>query len=115
GERGVAFDGDVVVVVESNQLAKLGVTGEGCGLVGDTFHHVAVAGDEVRVVIEDFLVTVEYSAHVCFADGHSNGIADSLAERSGGGFNAGRVTVLGVTGGLALPLPELLQIIEREI
>ena len=33
GERSVTFDRDVIVVVEADQLAESGVTGEGCGFV----------------------------------------------------------------------------------
>lgn len=44
---GVAVDGDVVVVVEGNQLAKSPVTSKRAGLVGNALHHAAVAEDAV--------------------------------------------------------------------
>ncbi len=115
GQRRVAFDRDVVVVVETDQLAELVVAGEGSRLVRDAFHHVAIAGDEVDVVIEDCLVAVEYRGHVRFSDSHSNRIADSLPEWASRRLDAGGVAVLGVARRLALPLAKLLQIIEGEI
>src|ERR1700694_1976141 len=81
----------------------------------DAFHHVAIAGNEVDVVIEDSLVAVEDRGHVRLTDSHSNRITDSLPERSGSRLAAGCVTVLGVSGSLALPLAELLQIVESQI
>src|SRR5437899_12896600 len=80
-QRGVAFDGDVIVVVEPDQLTKPGMTSEGPRLVGDSFHHVSIAGDEVHVMVEDFLIAVEYRGHVCFADSHADGVANTLTER----------------------------------
>src|SRR6185312_12338632 len=105
GERGVALDGDVIVVVKPNQLAEFGVTGKGCRFVRHAFHHVAIAGDEIDVVIEDLLLTIEYRSHVCFTDGHSNRIANALTERAGSRFNARRITVLGMSRRFAFPLP----------
>ena len=53
GEVRGAVDGDVVVVVEEDELAQLQVTGEGGGFAADALHQVAVAGEHVGVVIDD--------------------------------------------------------------
>ena len=62
-----------------------------------------------------FCAAIEHRAEMRFADGHSDRVADSLPERAGRRLDTGRVAVLGVAGSLALPLAELLQIIESEI
>ncbi len=49
----VAFDGDVVVVVDPAQIIQLQMAGERRGLRRDAFHHVAVAANDINPVIED--------------------------------------------------------------
>ena len=81
----------------------------------NTLHHVSIAGDEIDVMVDDLLLSVEHRAHVRFGHSHADGVAYSLTERAGRGLHAGCVAVLGVAGCPAFPLPELLQVIEREI
>ena len=45
GDVGVTIDGDVVVVIEDNQLAEAPVTGEGRAFAGQALHVAAVAHD----------------------------------------------------------------------
>ena len=45
GQRGVALDGDVVVVVDPAEVGELEVPGQGRGLAADAFHHAAVAAE----------------------------------------------------------------------
>ena len=52
GELGVAVDGDVVVVVDADQVAEAEVAGERRRLVADALHEAAVAGDDERVVVD---------------------------------------------------------------
>ena len=118
GEReiGRPVDRDVVVVVEADQLAELEVSGEAGGLVRDALHQVAVAADEVRVVIDDVVTRlVEHGREVRFGHRHADRVADALAERARGRLDAGRVAVLGVSRRPALPLPELLEVLERQV
>ena len=55
GDVGGAGQGDVVLVVEVDQLAETEVAGERGGLHGDAFHHVAVGDDAVGVVVDDLV------------------------------------------------------------
>ena len=55
GDRGVVFDGDVVVVPDDGDVAQLLGASEGGGLGGDAFLEAAVASDDVDVVVEDGL------------------------------------------------------------
>ena len=66
-------------------------------------------------MVEDSLIAVEYRGHVCFADSHADGVADTLTERARSRFDAWRISVLGMSRRLALPLPELFQVVESEL
>ncbi len=50
-ELGVALDCDVIVIIEADQLAESQMAGVGRRFVRDAFHDVAIAGDEIRVMI----------------------------------------------------------------
>ena len=52
GQLGVAFDGDLVVVVDPAEVRQLEVRGQRGGLAGDALHHATVAADGVDVVVE---------------------------------------------------------------
>lgn len=51
-DLGVVLDRDVVGVVEDDQVAQFLVTGERTRLRCDSFHEVAVRGDDVHVMVE---------------------------------------------------------------
>ena len=46
---------------------------------------------------------------------HADGVGEALPQRSGGDFDAGRVAALGVAGREAAPLPELLDVVQRQV
>ena len=112
GERGVALDRDVVVVVEDDQPAEAEVPGQRAGLGGDALLEVAVGGDHVRVVADHLLV--EAGGEQALAQRHADGGRDALAERPGGRLDAGRVAVLGMAGGRRAELAEVLEVVERD-
>src|SRR5512141_776210 len=67
-------------------------------------------------MIDDGMVgAVEDRRQLRFSDCHPNGVPEALAERACGGFDAGSVTVLGMTRRSAFPLTELFDVVEREI
>ena len=66
-------------------------------------------------MIYDLLLAVEHRAHVCLSHRHADRVAYSLAQRAGRRLDAGSVAVLGMPRRFALPLPELLQVIECEL
>jgi hypothetical protein len=53
GDARVAFDGDVVVVVNPAEVVEAEMAGERRRFRRDAFHHAAVAADRINVVIED--------------------------------------------------------------
>ena len=53
GDAGLAFDGDVIVVVDPAQIVEGEMAGQRRRLRADAFHHVAVAANRIDVVVED--------------------------------------------------------------
>ena len=116
GEVGAALDADVVVVVEVDQPPEAERARQGGGLGGNPLHEVAVADDPVDVVVDDLAVgPVEVLGEKALGDGHADAGGEARAERAGGQLDARRMAVLGVAGGAAAPLPELLKVLERDV
>jgi hypothetical protein len=46
---------------------------------------------------------------------HADGVGDALAQRAGGGLDAGGVAVFRVARGLAVQLAEVLQVVDGQI
>ena len=105
-----------VGVVEHNQPAEPQRAGQRCRFARKTFHHVAVAGEHVGVVVHHLVRRpIECGREPALGDGHAEGIAKPLAERAGGDLHARGAAALGMTGRSASPLPELLQVVERQV
>ena len=116
GEGGVAFDGDVVVVVEVDEFAEAEVPGEGGGFGGDAFHEVAVGDDGVSIMVNEGVIgLVEPGCEVGFSYRHADAVGKALPERAGGHFDAGGEAVFGVAGGDTAPLAEVLDLFEGEV
>lgn len=102
GAVGVAVDGDVVVVVDADQVAQLEVTGQGGSLTRDTFHQATVAEEAVCVVVNDVKSRlVEGGSSVSLSHGQANGIADTLTKGTGGDLNSGGIVGLRVARSFA--------------
>ena len=112
-ERGRAVDRDAVVVEQHDQPAEPEMAGQRDRLLADAFHQAAVAGDDVGVVIDD--VAAEALGHQPLGEREAHGIAQALAQRAGGGLDAAGMAVLGMAGGLAAELAEVLQLVERHV
>ncbi len=113
GQRDRPVDGDVIVVVEHDQLFQLQVAGKRDRFLADAFHQVAIGDEHVGGVIDD--VAAVKRRKVAFRDRHADGIGKALAERSGGGFDARRVAVFGMAGRLRAELPEALDLVDRHL
>ena len=95
----VAVDRNAVVVVEGDQLVQLPGAGQRAGLVADAFHQATVAEEDIGSVIDHRMAgAVELVGQQLLGQRHADGIADPLAERAGGGLDAGRDVDLGVAG-----------------
>ena len=114
-ERRVAFDRDVVLVVERDQPAEAEMAGQRAGLGGDALLDVAVGGDRVRVVVDDVAARpVEAGGPHALGERHARGVGDALAERAGRHLDAGGVAELRMARGRAAELAEVLEVVEGE-
>ena len=87
------------------------MAGERNGFLRNAFHQVAVGREHVCLVIDDRIA--EHGRHVPLRHGHADGIGQTLAERAGGGLDAGRVAVFRMTGRDRAGLAEPLDLIDR--
>ncbi len=75
-ELGGAVERDQVVVVEHDELAEAEGSGERAGLVRDAFHQVAVAAEDVGVVVDRGVVLVVVDGgEMLLRDGEADGLA----------------------------------------
>ncbi|MNZ77246.1 hypothetical protein D3C78_957760 [compost metagenome] len=113
GEANFTVDGDVVVVPEQNELVELQVAGKRDGFVADAFHEAAVAAKHIgKVALQ---VGAEFLFQLAFGNSHADGVGDALAERAGGRFDAGRMAIFGMAGGLGAELTETLDLVDRHV
>lgn len=121
GERGggVALDGDVVVVVDEDEVAELLVAGERGRLGGDALLQVAVGDDRPDGVVEGGLALgglgVEQTALEAGGHRHAHRVGDALAEGARGRLDPGRVPVLRVSGRLRAVRAERLEVVELQL
>lgn len=91
---------DVVVIIDHDQVAELQVTGHGGSLGGDTLHSAAITEEGVCVVVEQLVAgLVENGGGVPLSNRKTDGVGETLAERTSGDLNTGSVVSLRVTGG----------------
>ncbi len=98
GQLGSTFDGDLVVVVQHDQLAQAQVSGQIDRFVGDAFHQAAIADQHIGVVIDQFVA--EAGIEHPLGQGHADRCRQALTEWSGGGLNPGAVPIFGMPSGL---------------
>ena len=109
-----AIKRDLVRVVDPTKVRQLKVSGKGCGLAADSFHEIAITAERIHVVVENFEPrTVVTRLQPLGRDGHSHTVANTLAQRARGGFNARSVAILRVARSLAIELAKTLKIVER--
>lgn len=88
GDTSVTIDGDVVIIIEGNELTKLQVTSERASLRGNTFLKTAITEDDIGVVVEDLKTRfVVSSSKLSFSSSQTNGIGDTLTKRTSGDLN----------------------------
>ncbi|MCG3120608.1 MAG: hypothetical protein ALAOOOJD_03376 [bacterium] len=115
-QRGVAFDGDAIVVVNPNQIIQAEVAGERGRFAGNALHHATIAGNRKNFVI-DYVVAgpIEIIREPFFRNGHADAVRHALTERTGGGFHAGRQTIFRMTGAFAMQLAKVHDVVERNV
>jgi hypothetical protein len=113
---GTSREGDKIIRVKGDEFAQPQVPGERSGLRGNSLHQIAVADQDVRVVIHDDMPRPVEACRECrLGDGHADGIPEALTEGAGGGFHAGRLAVFGVARRFAAPLAEAFDFFQRQV
>ncbi|MNV26154.1 hypothetical protein D3C71_1172690 [compost metagenome] len=113
---GVAVDGDVVVIPEADQLVQAPGAGQRGGFVGNAFHQAAVTHEHPGTVVDDFqLRAVEALCQQLLGQGKTDGIGETLAQRTGGGLHARGLMTLRMASGVAAQLAEGLQLLDRQV
>lgn len=98
-------NGNMVVIVESNEVTELQVTSGTGSFASNTLHSTAITEDGVCVVVEKVITgLVEDGGSVSLSDGETNGVGETLTKRAGGDLNTGGVVGFRVTRGLAVEL-----------
>ena len=99
-----------------SSLPRPEVAGERAGLGGDALHQVAVAREHVGVVVDDRVArAVEARRQVRLGDGHADGVGEPWPSGPVVASTPGREVALRVAGRAAAPLPEALELVEREV
>ena len=76
----ITVDRNAVVIIEGNQFTQFQGTGQRTGLVGDPFHHTAVAHKDVGVMINNIVPrTVELRRQCLFRNSKTDCVCDTLA------------------------------------
>ena len=96
--RAVLTNGDLVVVVNGNQVAQLQVTGSRASLRCDTLHHTSITQENVGVIVDKLETRlVEDSGSMRLCDRQTNCIRDTLTQRTCSDFNTRSMVQLRVT------------------
>src|SRR5438477_7952855 len=114
-ESGVAFDRDVVAVVDPAEIAEPQMAGHRSRLAADAFHHAAVTAQREDIVIEQpKILSVEVARQPVGRDRHPDAGRNPLPQRAGRRLDTGGPMIFRVTRALAVELAEPLQIVERD-
>ena len=85
-------------------------------LARDALHQVAVAADAEDPMIEQpRFVAIEVRFEVLRRYRHADAVTEALAERAGGGLDAGDAPILGMPGRSAAELAKMLDVVERDL
>jgi hypothetical protein len=91
-------NGDVVVIVDGNEVPELQVASHGSSFAGNALHSAAITEEHECVVVDQIEAgLVEDSGSVGLGHGETDSIGETLAERTGGDLDTGGVVGLRVT------------------
>ena len=115
GDIRAAFDGDVVAVVQDDQLAQAQRACQREGFRGDAFHHAAVAAEDEGVMVNDGIFgLVEYGCQMSFGHCHADGHGHAGTQGARRSFYADGVAVFGMARRQGAVLAELLHVVEGQ-
>ena len=108
-----AVDGNVIVIVEIDQLSQAQMARQRGGFGGHALHQVAIRDNGIDEMIKQFLP--ELGCQVRLSDGHAHARGESLPQGPGRRLHSRGQTILRMTGGLASPLSEVADLLQRKI
>ncbi|MPM73315.1 hypothetical protein SDC9_120295 [bioreactor metagenome] len=116
GFRSRAVQGNIIGVVQTDQFSQFQVAGQAGCFVGDTFHQIAVAVQEICIVIHNREVFfVVGSSQVRFRHRETYRIRDPLSQRTSRRFHAVRVMHFRVSRCFAAELAEVFHVVQAHI
>ena len=95
------------------RLLELQVAGKRDGLLADALHQAAVARQHIGLVVDQ--VVAESGIEMALGDGEAHGIGNALAQRAGGGLDAGGMAEFRMARGLRAQLAEVLDLVQRHV
>ncbi len=115
GFVGHGVEGDVIGVVDEDEVVEGVVSGESDGFLGDPFLEASVAGEGDDVVVEDGVVGGVVPSGGAFSrEGVPDGVADALAEWAGCCFDAIGFGIFWVSGSDGVELTEVFEVLEGD-
>ena len=110
---GVAFDADLVVVVEPAEVIELQMPREARRFRGRAFHHASIAAQGVDVEVEHLEVgAVEMRAHPFAGHRHADAGGEALTEWASGRFDAAGPAIFRMPRASAVELAEFFDVLE---
>lgn len=98
-------NGNVVVIVDGNEVAELQMASHRSSLAGNTLHSTSITEEHESVVVDQVKSwLVEDGSSVCLSHGKTNSIGETLAKRTSSDLNTRSVMSLRMTGGDAVKL-----------
>ena len=111
-----AFDRNLVVIVQVNELAQSQVACQTGRLVAQALHQIAIGDDGVRIVIKDRKARpVKGSGQKALGHRHPHPVGKALPQWAGGRLNASGQAILGMSRGTAAPLAKALEFLQWQV
>src|SRR5215469_18707985 len=117
GERDarIAFNCDVIVVVNPAKIVEPKVSRQRCRLRCDAFHQASVTTDRINVVVEQVETwPIVAAAEPLLRDRHANARCRTLSERASCGLDSRDPVVFRMPGSFTIELAEAANIVERD-
>lgn len=114
--RKTPTDGDMVVIIDANEIAELQMTSQGSCLACNTFHSTSITKETVCVIVHHLeALLVEHTTSMRLTHSQTNSIAKTLTKRPGGHFDTRGVMGFGMTRCYAVHLSEVLEIVHGDL
>ena len=113
---GHRIEGDVVRIVNQDQIVQFLMPAKRGGFGGNTFLQATVSGQTDDLVIKyGVLFGVESGLGHLRRNGHSDGVSYALSQRTGGRLYARGIAKFRVARSFAMELPEVFDVLERNV